>query len=248
VSAGSNPAHLSVIVPAYNEAAELGSCLQQIRAAIRHLEEQTGARAELIVVNNASTDATASIAREHGATVIAEPERNISRARNTGAAAASGEVLVFLDADTRVPDKLLARIAQVMADPLCAGGACDIDHRVRRTIVRAYLQLWRILGKLADMAQGAAQFCRREAFDALGGYDQTLFMGEDVDFYWRLRKMARKRGQRGCFLGDARVVPSPRRFDQWPLWRILLWTNPAVVLMFRRRKSFWSGWYQSPPR
>jgi hypothetical protein len=98
------------------------------------------------------------------------------------------------------------------------------------------------------MAQGATQFCRRDSFMALKGYDETLFMGEDVDFYWRLRRFATPQNARVVFIKDLKVVPSTRRFDQWQLWRILLWTNPLVVLMFRRRKSCWEGWYRAAPR
>lgn len=248
MNADSNPHRVYVIVPAYNEAADLSRTLQGICAAVRCLEERAGIHAELIVVDNASTDNTAGIAREHGAAVLSEPVCNIARARNAGARASAGEVLVFLDADTLIPESLLCRIAQAMADSRCAGGAVDIDHRASRRVVRAYLRFWRALGTLAGMAQGAAQFCRREMFVDLGGYDEALFMGEDVDFNWRLKRLAHQRGLRACFINDLRVTPSSRRFDQWPLWRILVWTNPVVILLFRRAKSFWPGWYHSPPR
>ena len=98
------------------------------------------------------------------------------------------------------------------------------------------------------MAQGATQFCRRDAFDALGGYDETLFMGEDVDYYRRLKGLARRRGGGVSFVEDVRVVPSTRRFDQWRLWRTLVWTNPLFVLLFRRRRAAWRGWYERVPR
>ncbi len=75
------------------------------------------------------------------------------------------------------------------------------------------------------MAQGATQFCRKDVFAALNGCDETLFMGEDVDYYRR-----------------------DRRFDQWGLWRTLIWTNPLFILVFRRRKAAWHGWYKEVPR
>jgi hypothetical protein len=98
------------------------------------------------------------------------------------------------------------------------------------------------------MAQGAAQFCPRDAFTLLGGYDESLFMGEDVDFYSRLRKHAQRMKGHVCLIGDLRVVTSTRRFDQWPLWRTLLWTNPLVIAALRRLRSFWQGWYDKPIR
>jgi glycosyltransferase involved in cell wall biosynthesis len=173
---------------------------------------------------------------------------NIARVRNAGAARATQDVLVFIDADTSIPEETLRIIAGEMRDSRCAGGAVDLEYRPRRILVRAYLRFWRLIGLLGGMAQGATQFCRSDVFRTLNGYDETLFMGEDVDFYWRLKKFAQRRGLRTKYIGAVRVVPSTRRFDQWPLWRILLWTNPVVAFLLRRREAAWSGWSRSAPR
>lgn len=82
------------------------------------------------------------------------------------------------------------------------------------------------------MAQGATQFCRKDVFFDLGGYDESLYMGDDVDFYWRLKRFAKRRNGRGRVIEDERVVPSTRRFDQDPIWRNLLWTNRCSFLFF----------------
>ena len=73
-------------------------------------------------------------------------------------------------------------------------------------------------------------------------------MGEDVDFYWALRKLAKRTHARVEVIRDLPVWPSSRRFDKWPLWKTLLWTNPAFIWAFRRRKHFWNGWYSFPVR
>ena len=98
------------------------------------------------------------------------------------------------------------------------------------------------------MAQGATQFCRRDVFAHLRGYDESLFMGEDVDFYLRLRRYGRRTAREVVIVDDLRVTPSCRRFDQWPLWRTLVWTNPLVIAPLRRVKSAWPGWYEAPLR
>jgi hypothetical protein len=98
------------------------------------------------------------------------------------------------------------------------------------------------------MAQGAAQFCRRSAFDLLAGYDESYFIGEDVDFYWRLQKISAKAGGHLSFLRDVEVVPSARRFDMTPTWRTLIWTNPVFIALFRKRCSPWAAWYVKTPR
>lgn len=202
----------------------------------------------VLVVDNGSTDRTAAVAEERGVTVLEEPERHIGRVRNAGARAAGGDILIFLDADTRVPASLLCRIGEVMSDATCIGGAVDTVYRADRAAVRRYLAWWRTIGLLTGMAQGACQFCTRDAFFELGGYSEVFYMGEDVEFYWRLRSLARRRRLRTCFIDDVQVMPSARRFDRWPLWRTLVWTNPIVIMAVRRRRAAWAGWYRDAPR
>jgi glycosyltransferase involved in cell wall biosynthesis len=237
-----------VIIPALNEEGYIAETLDHLRAAEEFVNARARTSVEILVVDNGSTDGTIAIAQARGVVVIREPNYNIAKARNAGAHAAAHQVLVFVDADTLVPPQLLLRVGQAMADPACQGGAVDALHRSKRLLIRAYLRFWRVIGILGGMAQGACQFYRREMFVQLGGYDESLYMGEDVDLFWRLRIKARQRGLHTCFIRDLQVVPSSRRWDQWPLWRTLVFTNPLVVLALRRRKSPWSGWYREAPR
>lgn len=239
---------ISVIVPAYNEEKYLRETLNCIHRAGNVLLELDGVETEVIVVDNGSTDSTAAVARTYGARVVEEPKHNIARARNAGAKLAKGDVLVFIDADTAIPGQLLSRINKVMAGACCLGGAVDTDYRPSKTLIKAYLQLWRTLGKFSGMAQGATQFCSREVFASLSGYDESLFMGEDVDFHWRLKRLAKRQNAGVCLIEDIQVVPSTRRFDQWPVWRTLLYTNPLYVLAFRRTRKAWQSWYSVTPR
>lgn len=239
---------ISVIVPAYNEEKYLGETLQSIQRAKEYLLKRADVAIEIVVVDNASTDSTAHVAESCGASVVEETQHNIARVRNAGASAANGDVLVFIDADTIVPEQLLGRINEVMTNPSCLGGAVATDYRAARTLVTVYLKLWRVVGRLTGMAQGATQFCRRDLFVSLNGYDESLYMSEDVDFHWRMKRFAKRQNARVCFIEDIQVVPSARRFDQWPLWRTLIWTHPFVVLVFRRREAVWRGWYRVMPR
>ncbi len=239
---------LSIIIPAFNEERYISATLEHINKAIAYLRTKSQRQVEIIVMDNASTDRTAEIAESLGAKVLHETVRNIGHVRNVGAKAAAGDAFVFIDADVLVPENILARIGETMDSPECAGGAVTIDHRPKRTLIRLYLGFWKVLGKVFGMAQGGTQFCRRSIFMELGGYDESLYMGEDVDFYWRLTKYAKSHHLRLCFLGDVEVVPSARRFDQWPVWRTLALTNPFYALLFRRQLKAWGGWYQSGPR
>ncbi len=163
--------NLTIIVPAFNEADYLPATLDAIEVAVERLPAHTGTEVETIVVDNNSTDQTAYIARSRGAAVVHEPVQGIARARNAGARHAQGDVLVFVDADVFVPPALLEAIHGAMSDPACVGGGVDVEYRPRRRSMRLYLRAWRLLGRRMRLVQGATQFCRRDAFEQVGGYD-----------------------------------------------------------------------------
>jgi len=239
---------ISIIVPAYNEEKYIGITLSSIKQAQHLLLSEKGISAEIIVVDNDSTDSTANIARSFEAEVFNEPTHNVAKVRNVGANRANGEILVFVDADVVVPERLLCRIHEAMSDELCIGGAVDTNYQPAKYLVKVYLRMWRFVGKVAGMAQGATQFCRKDVYASLNGYDETLYMGEDVDFYRRLKRYAKRCNGYVQFIDDIQVSPSSRRFDEWFLWRTLVWTNPVFILVFRRRKSIWKDWYGRAPR
>src|SRR6185369_305699 len=101
---------ISFIVPAHNEQSCLGTTLQAIHEAARPM----GQPYELIVVDDASTDSTADIARQHNATVTPVNHRQIAATRNSGARAAQGERLFFVDADTTINPRVLASALRCM--------------------------------------------------------------------------------------------------------------------------------------
>lgn len=154
---------LSVIIPAHNEEKLLPETLLFVRGAIQHCTSAT----ELIVVDNESSDNTARIAFDAGARVIKEHIRNIGKVRNAGAAAATaGDILVFIDADTQVPETLLSKIEETMADEKCMGGAVKVRYgKFERWWMNYYSMGWEFWGRLFNMKQGAAQFCRSSVFN-----------------------------------------------------------------------------------
>ena len=114
---------ISVIVPAFNEEKLIVGTLQCIREAQAAFTAR-GWASELIVCDNNSTDHTAARARIQGATVVFEPVNQISRARNRGAAAASGDWLIFVDADSQPSRALFGDVAEcIQAGGCLAGGA-----------------------------------------------------------------------------------------------------------------------------
>lgn len=225
---------LSVIIPAFNEEKCLPATLDAVREAI--VEGM-----EVIVVDNESTDSTRAIAERAGATVIEEHEHNIATVRNSGAAKASGDVFVFLDADTIVPPKMFQAILDTMKDPKCVGGAVEViyDPIEGRPFVRFFMKLWPILGRFTRIRGGALQYCRAEIFRELSGYDPTIWVGEDVEFHWRLDKRGVTR-----LIDSPKVITSSRRWQQMGLVPMLFFTHPVTIFLAWRVRSFWKAWYE----
>lgn len=235
----------SVIIPAFNEEDYLPKTLAAVKCAANEMNFPT----EIIVVDNESIDKTAQIAKDFGAKIISEHEHNIAKIRNTGAKTSDAEILIFIDADTLVPKMLFRVIAGAMRNEKCFGGAVAVSYEeFQRKWMKYYLLGWKFWGTIFNMKQGAAQFCRKAVFDELQGYDETIYMGEDVSFYWKLSKFARKNDGFLTFIENPKVATSARRFDKMSLWKTFLFTHPLFILLTSRRKSFWKDWYEKPVR
>ncbi len=235
---------LSIIIPAYNEEKYIGVTLEHIVTALSGFKGTS----EIVVVDNESTDKTAEIAAGFGARVVPEIVHVISRVRNAGAEASTGDVLIFVDADTRVSQELFGKIMEAMADNKCFGGAVSVEFdECKRWWIKYYLFGWKFWEFFFNTKQGAAQFCRRTAFAASRGYDERVFIGEDVEFYWRLSEYTRKNGGYLRFIKEPKVKTSSRRFDKMKASSIILRTNPIVVRLNWRRAG-WKDWYENTIR
>lgn len=226
---------LSFVVPAYNEEVLLGGTLRAIRAAA----EAIGEPFEVVVADDASTDRTADVAAELGARVIAVHQRQISATRNAGARAARGELLVFVDADTVVTEAVVrAAVAAMRGGAVGGGSAFRFDGRVPRygRILQAIaVPLYRV----CRLASGCFLFCTREAFEAVGGFDDTLLIAEEGDMSLRLRRHGRFVVLRECVTTSGRKLRTYSAPELLGLMARLLVAGPAGW----RRRAGLEAWY-----
>jgi glycosyltransferase involved in cell wall biosynthesis len=181
------PSMLSFIIPAHNEENWIGRCVQSIRTAMEKVQESC----EIIVVDDGSTDATAKIAQQLGARTLRVEHRKVSAVRNSGARVASGDIFFFVDADTQINElAVTAALRALRAGAVGGGCVFDFDGPVPFW-GRPLLFMGATIGRLIHMVGGCFVFCTREAYNAVGGFPETLAAGEEIGFIQALRRVGR---------------------------------------------------------
>ena len=201
---------ISVVVPAFNEEKLITQSLAAIKSACAAFDA-LGWTSEIVVCDNNSTDRTAELTRAAGATVIFEPVNQISRARNRGASAATGDWLIFVDADSFPTAPLFAATAKRIASNKCAGGGCLVRLDENAFTLGTFVALWNTLSRLARWAAGSYVFCRADLFRELGGFSDKLFASEEIDLSARLKRLAKTRGLRFLIITEERLTTSARK-------------------------------------
>ena len=227
---------LSVIVPAFNEEKRIVACLCSIRAALAE-NARPGLETETIADNN-SSDATAELARREGALVVFEPINQISRARNAGARAATGNWLLFVDADCVLSAGSVRELLTRIDGGACVGGGSVIALDEGPWLGRLLVWLWNRMAVLFAQIAGCFVFCRADAFRDVGGFSLELFAAEEVKFGAALKRWAKARKLRVVILRGTPHVTSGRKFSlytkrEWAriFWRFL--TAPRQALRER---------------
>jgi glycosyltransferase involved in cell wall biosynthesis len=222
---------LSFVVPAHNEA-------QLIDDAVTHLHRAAavvGRPYEIIVVDDGSTDGTGRLAEAAGARVVAVEVRQIAAARNAGARAAQGDALFFIDADTRLEAATLDAALTALAEGAAGGGAHVVFDgpvpRYAKPGVALVLGGFRVL----NWTVGCFMFCRRSAFDAMGGFDERLYAAEEVAFSRALKREGR------LVLVQPAVVTSARKFRTHSAGEMARMATSALFVGVRYRVPLWYG-------
>lgn len=201
---------ISVVIPAFNEERLLGESLRQVRAAMTAFTRR-GWQAELIVCDNNSTDRTAEVARAAGATVVFEPINQIGRARNRGAEAATGEWLIFIDADTHPNAELFDDVAAQITSGRCLAGGSTICLDGGYPVGNLITRLWNGVSRTLHWMAGSFIFCETAAFRKLGGFDINLFVSEELELSKRLKKLARAERKKIIILHRHPILTSARK-------------------------------------
>jgi glycosyltransferase involved in cell wall biosynthesis len=178
---------LSFVVPAYNDEFELPGTLEAIHSAARDHDY------EIIVADDGSTDGTATVARDARAKLISINRRQIAAARNAGGRAAIGDVLFFVDADTQINYRHVAGAIAALEAGYSGGSSRVAIGGAVPTWSRVFLKIFCTIYFGFKLGAGAFLFTTKKNFETAGGFDENLFVGEEVYFSLALRKLGRFR-------------------------------------------------------
>jgi glycosyltransferase involved in cell wall biosynthesis len=207
---------VSIVVPAFNEEKLIVQSLRSIITAMPAFSGR-GWSTELILCDNNSTDRTAELAQAQGARVVFEPINQIGRARNTGAAAATGDWLIFVDADSHPSRELFADVADVIARGDCLAGGSTVLLDGEYPLARGVVRLWNLTSRLMKWAPGSFIFCDALAFRQVGGFSHELFASEELDLSRRLKQLARAAGRRMVILHRHPLLTSARKIHLYTM-------------------------------
>jgi rSAM/selenodomain-associated transferase 2 len=210
----------SIVIPVLNEPEQIRRCLRQLNT--QALIE----RAQIIVVDGDANGSTINVVEDKSVICI-RSQKGRGRQMNAGAGTASGEVLIFLHADTKLPDDALKKIEQVLGDKGYVGGAFDLDIDSNRLALKYIAARARLRSRLNRIPYGdQAIFIRRRYFDQIGGFAEMPLM-EDIDLMRRIKKDGKK-----IYILKDRVSTSARRWEQQGIIRTTLKNQLLVALYY----------------
>lgn len=213
----------SVIIPAHNEENYIGKCLAGIRRAELQVAPE---KVQIIVVANRCTDRTADISRKFGAQVVENSDRCISSIRNAGIRAATGRVLVTIDADSVMSPGSLREIRKMLKSGRYIGGGArpKFDRMSLGIAVSSAYVAMKLIPRMISSGgflSGAMFWTLRSSAERIGGFDESLVSLEDLDFARRLRELGKSCGMRYGTLRRSYVTTSSRKFDKFGDWYLL---------------------------
>ncbi|MBI4548624.1 MAG: glycosyltransferase [Ignavibacteriae bacterium] len=229
---------ISVIIPTYQEEEFIGTLLDQFTHELR---KRHGI--EVIVSDGGSRDQTVAIARLRADRVLEaenNSKQNISIGRNRGARVARGDVLIFLDADVNIEnaEQFFSIMGEVVLHEKTSAATCKVfvypeEETVRDRYFHRFLNwyFWVLNAVGMGMARGECQVIRKDVFQKLSGYNESIAAGEDYELFLRLRRLGKV-----SYVRSLKVFESPRRYRRYGYFRtLLLWfLNAVFIVLFRR--------------
>ena len=200
---------ISIVIPTFNEEKYLEATLKAIKS-----QDYEG-KYEIIVADGMSKDKTVKLARKYANKVITVKKRGVSVGRNAGAKIAKGDILLFLDADTILLFNALSEIAKAFRNKKVVGVTCPIlpisFKASNFAVYWFYNNIMKItLKRKTPQVAGMCCAYRKDAFEKIRGFNENMYVYEDLDFSKRIGKFGKI-----VFVESTLALTSPRRFEAW---------------------------------
>lgn len=242
-----NKTDISIIIPAYNEEAYIKRTLKSVKASGEVLKKHFNAVLEIIVVDNESSDDTADIARAMGARVVRESVHNIAKVRNTGAEAANGEFLCFVDADSELSPGILSEVYKAMKSGRYVGGGAKFKLD-RKGLIFSLIFAGSVLATHFTGLSGVLIYTSKKEFEEIGGFNENYFAGEDLFFILSLCKQAKKKKLKFKNIYRGHIVTSARKFDSIKFKDLLIHGGLLLHSNLRQNPEKCYSWYDEQYR
>ena len=229
---------ISVVIPAYNEEKFLPDTLSAVHKAQSHILQNipSAPPTEIVIVNNASTDKTALIAKELKARVVDHEVRNISAVRNAGIKAAQYSIIVMIDADSFLSENALTEVFRLMQKGETIGGGFNVKLITRKKILGVIAPAFQFAIRAIAGISGAMFFFDRDSALAMGGFREDRLAAEDSKFSMDLRAYGKaNEGKRFVYLHHVNVGTLDRK-DSDAL-TTLRWVRQALQAFLGRKQD-----------
>jgi glycosyltransferase involved in cell wall biosynthesis len=223
---------ISFVIPAWNEEKLIGKTIEAIRYSAMKYDF------EIIVADDASIDCTPEIARELGAKVVSCNNRQIGLTRNDGASVATGDVFVFVDADTIVYETVIDETVDAVENGFVSGGSFPrFDGKIPLLAI-VLAKALELLFKVGRVSAGAYIFCTRSCFEKSGGFNPKFYAAEEVHFTKSLHKYGKFKTQKNHVLTSGRKFRSHSAFE---ILSTLFLVSIPGIRNIKKRKNLWYG-------
>ncbi len=233
---------ISIIIPLYNEEKLIGETLQSIMNAKADFEQDPNNFLEVIVVDNNSTDKSIDICKNFDVKIVTEKIHNIAKVRNTGAYYATGEVLCFLDADSKVSSNIFTLINERMESETYIGGGTkfklDKKNLFFKLIYLGSTMCTRIFG-----LSGVLIYIRKKDFEKLGGFNEKYYAAEDIDFVLKMKTLGKDYNQKYSNIYQGYVITSSRKFQTVKFKDLVLQGGLLLHKSLREDPDMCQQWY-----
>jgi glycosyltransferase involved in cell wall biosynthesis len=205
---------------------------------------------EVIVVDNNSSDNTATLAKEKGARVVFEPINNIAKSRNKGGVNAHGKFLIFIDADTLLNTELLKQtLLNLKNKKICVGGSTLFVPNEVSVPIKLIIKSWNFISNLMSWAAGCYVYCTKKAFESVGGFDERVYASEEILFVKAVKKWGAKRNESFELIKTYPVSTSMRKLEWFSFANLLLTFLIFSIFPFAPRyKALCFFWYKRPKK